>query len=155
MSNISDTELLHDLMENDANNARELKAVASWDPSTGTVFTGVEIETLDIPTKMINIPVKMVKLEPSGKSIKLPYPWNPWSCETSHEIAKDEDTKLCCPGCNNSCDLSVCWCGKPRETHARPVYECRNFVPMGCTCQHVDLPPTEQAEISECEWDIL
>lgn len=115
MSEISDTELLMRLIENEGSNA--LKQVAS-----------------DYVT----------------------------SCEPSHTIGADDDTKLSCPGCGQLCDFSTCWCGGSREDHLDGAYADHGFVPMGCDCPDIKpLPRPPEPEppppvIEDLhEWDLF
>lgn len=105
MAEISDTELLHALMENDANKAPGLKAVAAWDPAT-----------------------------------QMPY--SVYHCEPSHTVDEADDTKICCPGCGQLCDMDCCWCGDTREAHMMGAHQEHSFVPMGCDCSRDGFVPT-------------
>lgn len=39
-----------------------------------------------------------------------------------------------CPGCRNTVDPEVCWCGSPADAHG---FENHSFVPMGCDCGRI------------------
>lgn len=147
MTEISDTELLHALMEDDAKKAPGLKGVAEH-----------------IPVMSMEIPLRVVSLKASGKTIPLPKGFS-WpqvaNCEPSHTVGEGDDTKISCPGCQNLMDPSVCWCGSPREQHFNGWHSDHGFIPMGCDCHrgyHVFPPPTPppppEPEV-EHEWDIL